>query len=524
MRGNWLAGIEVGRTSPLDELRKAEQRDPDRLLLRWREGEWSVRQFARSARLMARGVRLLGVQPGDRVSIVAGNSEWYAALSYGIYMAGAIESPVNTELRGPLLKHVIEDADPAALLVEPDYLEQVRSAEVSRHLTVFDEAWRASLAGLPESEEAQPAAEDVAAIIHTSGTTGPSKGVMLSHGYFANCADVWCNVCEIGPEDVTYWVFPFSHVDAHIQIAMAIERGAVLAFVPRFSRRRFWDDIRSFDASVFAALGWMLSILAEDGPPERRHELRLNRGVCCPVSQDNYEFFEDKLGVHLLEIYGQTEADSPCFGTRSKRRRGSGGWPCSGFDVEVHDAEGRSLNAGQRGEIVYRPGAANMIASGYWRRPEATLAAWHDLWFHSGDLGHFDEDGFLWFDGRLKDVIRCRGENVSAFELESTLRDAPGVYECVALPVPAERGGEEDIRVLIVPSEGTEFDVEAFVSFCESHLARFAVPRYAELVEESALTRSAGSGAVQKHKLPAEVGPDAIDLLAFQTARSGSPA
>jgi crotonobetaine/carnitine-CoA ligase len=494
-------------------LEQAEQRDPDRTLLRWRGNSWSVREFASMARRMAAHLAQLGVECGDRVAIAAATSEWYAAAVYGIHGLGATAVPINMDLRGPLLKHVIEDADPGLLLVEPGLRELIVTAGVTRELTPFDTRTLAADLGTDELQLARPAPADLASIIHTSGTTGPSKGVMLSHGYFVNCAAVWARVYELEPDDVIYWVFPSSHVDFYVELAIAIQTGATLAFVPRFSRSRFWDDVIEFQATAFGAVGWMLSVLAQDGPPARRSEIRLARGVACPISADNYAFFEDELGIQLLEIYGQTEANSPCFGTLSRRKRGTAGWPCAGFDVEIHDASGASLPAGQQGEIVYRPGAPNMMTHGYWRREAATVEAARDLWFHSGDLGHFDDEGYLWFDGRLKDVIRCRGENVSAFELETTLREAPGVLDCVAVPFQAETGGEDDIRILVVPSGRVAFDVVKFFEYCDRHLARFSIPRYVEVIEESDLTRSRGSGAVQKDKLPTELGPGTVDRL-----------
>jgi crotonobetaine/carnitine-CoA ligase len=503
----------------LAELAHAESVRPDATLLRWREGSWTVREFAEAARHMANGLRQRGIGPGDRVAVSADNSADYAALGYGIHLAGAVEVPVNVELRGPLLKHVLDDGDAHLLLVEPAHVAAIIACGATATVTLLDEDLLESFRAAPPIEYSDPAPHELASIIYTSGTTGPSKGVMLSHGYYPNLGDVWRSISDITADDVSYWVFPFSHVDARMQLAVAVLAGSTMAFVPRFSANRFWDDIRDFGATWFGAVGWMLSVLASLPPPPRDARLRLRRGVCVPIPAEGYEFFEDGLGIVLQEIYGQTEGNSPSFGTLDRRRRGSAGWLCSGFDVAVVGTDGEELAAGQRGEIVYRPGGANMVCQGYWRRPEATMAAYRDLWFHSGDLGHFDEDGFLWFSGRMKDVIRSKGENVSAFELETTIRAAPGVAECVATAVRGQLGGEDEIRVFVVAAEGVAFDLAAFQSYCAENLARFAVPRYLELVDEAFLIRGQGTGAVQKHRLPAELGENAVDLQALARAR-----
>ncbi len=170
--------------------------------------------------------------------------------------------------------------------------------------------------------------------------------------------------------------------------------------------------------------------------------------------------------------------------------------------MAVVDPAGIELPAGAIGEIVYRPQHANLMTLGYWRRPAET-----GDWFHSGDLGSFDDDGFLFFRGRMTDSLRRRGENVSAYELEGTLRGFPGVADCAAIGVRDELGGEDEIKVFVTLEAGAELDPAAFFAFCEANLPRFAVPRFVELIEDALLVRSAGTGVVQKHRLPRENGP-----------------
>ncbi len=152
-----------------------------------------------------------------------------------------------------------------------------------------------------------------------------------------------------------------------------------------------------------------------------------------------------------------------------------------------------------------------MMTYGYWRKPEATAAACRNLWWHTGDLGRLDEDGFLWFEGRLSDSLRRRGENISAWELEATVRAAPGVRSAAAVAIYDEIGGEDEVKVFITLDAEQEWDVEVFFAHCEENLPRFAVPRFVEVIAEEQIVRGPGTGAIQKHLLPKENGPYTVD-------------
>jgi crotonobetaine/carnitine-CoA ligase len=508
--------MQLPRTA-VEALCRAEACAPDRPLLAWRGGRFTVAQFAQTARRYARGLRAGGLAPGGRVAVVAANSEHFAALWYGIYLAGAVEVPVNAELRGPMLQFVLTDSDPAVVLVESSFAERVRGVAPSGLRVVeLDDALLRSWETAPPIEEADPPPGTLATIMYTSGTTGPSKGVMLPHGYYAQLGRVWQDTQRLGPEDVLYFMLALFHIDSHVAFAACLQSGATFALVPRFSASRFWADVAEFGATWFVAVGFMFAALARQAPPTTT---TLRRGFGAPIPAEGYAYFEDRLGIPLYEIYGQTEADGVTFGTPERRRRGSAGWACASYEVAILSPEGERLPAGITGEVAYRPSAPHMMLQGYWRREAATVEAFRDLWFHSGDLGYFDTDGFLWFVGRMKDTIRRRGENISAFELEAAVRAAPGVADCAAVPVRDDLGGEDEVKVFLAPADPAAFDVAAFFTYCRENLARFAVPRYVELVDASLFVRSAGTGSIQKHLLPAENGLATIDRLALEGRR-----
>ncbi|MQA06872.1 MAG: AMP-binding protein [Streptosporangiales bacterium] len=506
MRGAFLDSVEVDRSGPVADLIEAETDRPQSVLLRWPDDAWTVRDFATASRRCAAELRRRGVESGDRVALISGNSAWRLAWQYGIWWVGAVEVSINAELKGPLMQSVLADCEPALLVVEEELLHCVGD-EPPAPVRIIDH-------GYPEEIDASTHAEldaataamrpsDLGTILYTSGTTGPSKGVMLPRAYFANLGAVIAGVLDLQPSDTGYFVLPFFHVDFHVVFPAVVQSGSSVAFDRRFSARRFWPQIEQFGCTWCFVIGSVLSVVMTLGA-EAAAGTPVRRFLGAPIPPEAYTFFEQNLGIRIQSMFGQTEADGPTFDTVDHRRQGSAGWPCAGFDVEVHDESGRQVAPGAIGQIVYRPQRANMMTLGYWRRPDATAEAWQNLWFHSGDLGRMDGDGFLYFVGRLTDSLRRRGENVSAYELEFVIRRAPGVDECAAVGVHDEMGGEDDIKVFVVPDDEHTFDPDAFFGYCEDNLPRYAVPTYVELTTSDTFVRSVGTGVIQKRRLSRE--------------------
>lgn len=499
------------RIGPLWDLQHAEAIAPDRVLLRWRDGAWTVGQFGRAARVVADELRRRGVQPGDRVAVMASNSEWHLAVTYGVWLLGGVEVAVNAELRGPLLRHVIEDSEPRVLVVSSRLIELVRAQGRDQLVLVPIEQFDLGDEGLDPAELPPfPHPGDLASLLYTSGTTGPSKGVMIPHGYFSTYADILRGALDLDHDDVCYFALPFFHVDAHIALPTSLRCGSILSFTERFSVRRFWTDVEQFSASWFGAVGSMLSALATGPAPSAKVLNRLRLVLAAPVPEDAFEFFEDRLGVPVLQMYGQTEGNGPIYSTLDSRRRGAMGRAQPHVDVRVADAEGRELPDGTVGALQIRPRQPHVLAHGYWRRPEATEAAFAHEWFDTGDLARRDPDGYWWYAGRATDSVRRRGENVSAFEVESVLRAAPGVTEAAVVAVRDDLGGEDEIKAVLVTD--SRFNAHALRDYCARNLPRFARPRFIQLVDEDQLVRGPGTGAIQKHLLPQGVGPETTDL------------
>jgi crotonobetaine/carnitine-CoA ligase len=495
----------------VDVLLAAERRIPTGDLLRWEGGRWTVAQFADRARRWARVVEDLGVARGDRVAVVAANGADFLALQYGIYMLRAVEVPINVERRGAMLGDVLVDADPRLILVDPEYAGAVREQmpETARLVTIDDEL-RLQVARAAPREPTPGPLSELAIILHTSGTTGRSKGVMIPHGYLPQHGASWVSMLELARGDVAYLPLPFFHVDAHCILSACLLSDSTLGFAKRFSVSRFWEDSAALGATWGLAVGSMLSALAARRPAARpNHSYRVIAGA--PITGDAFAYFEDELGIVLLQVYGQTEAEAVVGCTLDRNRRGAAGWACTGFDVEVVDEDDKPLPAGSVGRLVYRPNRPHALTLGYWRRAEATAEAMRNLWWHTGDLARIDEDGFMHFAGRVSDSLRRRGENISAWELESVVNEAPGIRWSAAVAVSDEIGGEDEIKLFVILEAGEEFDAAAFFEYCDRALPRYAAPRYVEPIGDDEVSISAGNGSIQKHLLPKVNGERTID-------------
>ncbi|MGW5515633.1 AMP-binding protein [Nocardia africana] len=506
--------LAADRVSPVDDLLRAIAIDPARPLLRSHREVLTVCELADRARAVAAALSCRGVSAGDRVALVSGNSIDRVVWMFGIWWLGAVEVSVNVELRGPMLCHVLTDADPTLIACQDDLLEHVRCTAEGGVLPMSRLA--VEPVDQPLREELDTAQRDfgpgeLATILYTSGTTGPAKGVMLPRAYFCELAEVWIDRLGLGPDDIGYFPLPFFHVDGHVQLTACLQSGGSMAFRDRFSVSEYFADVRRFEATWASGVGAMFSMLAQAELPEPGSH-RLTRLVGAPIPAIAYEIFEDRLGIPVLTLFGQTECDGIAMDNMQQRRRGAAGRIHDGIDVQVVDHDDRPLPVGETGEIVYRPRRPHSAALGYWCRPDATLEAWRNLWFHTGDSGHLDAEGYLYFDGRRTDSFRRRGENISVWELEHSLNTAAGVRECVAIAVPDEHGGEDEIKVFVVP-DGESLVIEEFIEHCRAVLPRFAMPRYITVTDGSEFVRSAGTGVVQKHLLPRDItSPDVMEV------------
>jgi crotonobetaine/carnitine-CoA ligase len=449
-----------------------------------------------------------GVGFGDRVAIMSENRLEMIDAWFACAWLGAILVPVNTATRGPQLQHVLVDSDPVVLALEPGFLKHLDMLDSLpselRRIWLLDpsevDQWRGvRVEAFPEP--ADPVAAhvvgpgDTVAILYTSGTTGPSKGVMCPHAQFYWWARSTAAMLDgIRPEDVLYTCLPLFHTNALNACMQGLVHGARFEVGPRFSASRFWDRVTDAEATVTYLLGAMISILSKTAevPAEKQHRLRIALAPATPA--DLYAVFQDRFGLVLRDGFGMTETNAVIGARDGKQPAGTMGYVMPGYEARVVDEYDEEVPDGTPGELVMRAREPYAFATGYWRMPEKTVESWRNLWFHSGDRVVREPDGALRFLDRMKDAIRRRGENISAWEVEQVLQSHPDVAAAAAIPVPSELA-EDEVMVVVVPREGAVLDYEKLIRHCEPRLAYFAVPRFIEISSELPLTPS---GKIQK--------------------------
>ena len=337
----------------------------------------------------------------------------------------------------------------------------------------------------------------ILAILYTSGTTGPAKGVLCSHAQYYWWGVHSAEVLGVGADDVLCTTLPLFHINALNTFAQASLAGARVAFEPRFSASAFWPTMLAREATVVYLLGAMVPILLAQpvSQAERDHRVRIGLGPGVPASAG--AAFSERTGVSLLEGYGSTETNFVIAGAADRSRPGCMGWLRPGFEARVVDESDIELAAGEAGELVLRADEPFAFSSGYFGRPEATVAAWRNLWFHTGDRVVRDADGCFRFVDRIKDAIRRRGENISSYEVERVLQSHPSVAAVAVFPVRSELA-EDEVMAALVARPGETLAPAELADFCASRLPYFAIPRFVEIVAELPRTEN---GKVQKYKL-----------------------
>jgi crotonobetaine/carnitine-CoA ligase len=492
----------------------------ERLFLNFKgERQITYRELDSLANRFAQGLRALGLAKGKKLAVMLPNYPEYLALLFGAAKLGAVVVPINTAYKGELLAHIINNSDAEIIVIDEQYLSAL--ADLADRLPglrtalIYGSDGSASsqmtgIRSLPisilnEATDDRPEAEvnhtDPVMILYTGGTTGPSKGVVMTHHFYYFYARMVARSIGYTESDVSYTCMPLFHINAQIgSIVSALYAGAQVALYQRFSASTFWNEIRSSGTTVFLGMGAVGNILMKNPPAPADADNRVRLAVIVPPPGD-LEGFERRFGLRVIyETFGMTECLIIPPKLYEPRRPGCCGQPIDDYEVRIVDDDDLPLPPREVGEIVMRPREPYTMMSGYYKMPEATLEAFRNLWFHTGDHGYFDEDGFLYYVGRKKDAIRRRGENISAFEIETIVNQHPAVLESAAIAVPSELG-EDEVKIVVVLKEGEQLLPEALIRFCEERLAYFMIPRYVEIKE--ALPKNP-SQRIEKYKLRAE--------------------
>jgi len=466
----------------------------DRPLLRFGDAVWSYAEVRDDAAGLAGALAEAGMALGDRVVVMSENRPEVLRLWLACAWLGVVLVPLNTALRGEGLEQVLASARPKAVALESALRERVSEAGVEA-TWVLDEGGLPAGRGPMGPHPVSPG--HTCAILYTSGTTGPSKGVLCPHAQWYWWAVKTGDVLSIERESVLYTNLPLFHTNALNAFCQAVVAGATYVLGPRFSASAFWQRLEQSGATVTYLLGPMVSILLRtpEGEYDHSHRGRVALAPATPAAL--HEPFLERFGMRLIDAWGSTETNIVISNTLTDLRPGTLGRVLEGFEARVADANDAELVDGVPGELLVRHREPWAFASGYDGLPEATAVVWRNLWFHTGDRVVRDPDGSFRFVDRLKDAIRRRGENISSYEVEQALLAHADVAGAAVVPVPSELG-EDEVLACVVARDGAKLDPLELVRFCEPRLPYFAVPRYVDVVPELPLT---ASGKVEKFRL-----------------------
>ena len=453
---------------------------------------FTYKEFHAAVTRTARMLASKGVRKGDVVSLLLPNSVEYVIAYFACWQIGALAGPINSLLKSQEIAYVISNSEAKALLVNSEFLpviETIRTEVPSLQAIIrFDdeaEATRTQATGPEPTAEID--SEHEAIIIYTSGTTGKPKGCLLTHGnVIANARQIssWLGFTE---RDRLLTIMPLFHMNAvSVTTMSALYAGGSTVVSPKFSASRFWQIISDYQITSFGSVATMLSMLLStypDGVPAGLKTDQLRFAMCgsAPVPAEVLRRFEETFNCLVVEGYGLSE--STCRSTFNppdqRRRPGSCGVPI-GNEMRVVDEEDREVPDGELGEIVLR---GENILKGYYKNDTANATAFRNGWFHTGDIGYRDADGFYYIVDRKSDMIIRGGENIYPREIDEVLYQHPDIATAAAVGVPDQLYGEE-VAAVVVLKPGAHTSEQEVIDYCKSRLADFKCPKTVHFVED----------------------------------------
>jgi crotonobetaine/carnitine-CoA ligase len=433
----------------------------------------------------------LGVRPGDRVVTMLPSSIDSIVAWLAVGSLGALEVPVNPELRGGFLSHIIDDSAAKVAVVRPEFAPML--ADSGLHVIALDRSDEQPLACPPYPLDALPASHDPSCVIYTSGTTGPAKGVVLSWAQIASTIGrIPRN--SLSEADAVFAFNPMFHVTGRSPVLSMIDVGGRLVLRERFSASTFFDDVRRFGCtSATVQVGLVLATPERDD--DRDNPLRVIFGSHNPTLTRR---FADRFDVHVIDAYGSTEAGFPIIRRwAASATERSCGRLRRGYAARIVDPSGVDVPDGSVGELWVHPPARPLVMLSYLNRPDATASAIVDGWYRTGDAMIRQPDGTFEYVDRLSDTIRRMGENISASQIEAVVAADAEVGSCAALAVPDPLAGHE-VLLATTPAEGASIDPAALFERLSVELPRFMLPAYIVVVDELPMTPT---GKVQKTHL-----------------------
>ncbi len=468
--------------------------------LEFKDRTFTYAEMDANANRVANFLRSLGGGPGAGLAIIMKNSPRWLDVFFGLEKLGMYAVPVNIALRDDQLTHVLDNSDARFVVIDHDLLPHYRAIEqrlgnVEKVIVNAEGALDCFLPPLgmvsleeayaPGSNASKPPVrynpDDLITIMYTSGTTGLPKGVVYRYRNSTVKAISIMSRFFLNRDDVYYTCYPLFHANAlFLTVTPCLHAGCRVALGERFSASRFWDELRRHNATIFNGLGAVMPILMKQParPDDADNSVRAVLSAGCPA--DMWEAFERRFGVRIYEAYGAVDGAAVVLINLGTGPVGSMGKPL-GSKCRIIDSEGRDVPVGEPGELISYVGSRAGSVE-YYKNAEATSDKVRDGWLYTGDLVYRDVGGYIYFLGRNTESMRCKGENVSAYEVEQAILKHPDVLECAVYAVPSELA-EDDIMATIVPIEGKTLDAAEMPEFLAEKLAKFAVPRYYRIID-----------------------------------------
>jgi crotonobetaine/carnitine-CoA ligase len=525
-----------------DLLENQVKKYPEKVFLYFEEEEITYRDFNLTVNRVANGFKKLGIKKGDRVAIMLPNSPDFLYAWMGLSKIGAIEVPINIAFTEAEVKYILQHSETSGIVIHQGCYPTLKMIEEkglpnlrflifcgddvpSGTIPFFD-----LMGEEAELEEVAIAEEDPAVCIYTSGTTDRPKGVLNSHRSWVLTGEAYAFTVGITPDDRVMTSNPLFHANAQVYPTMgSLAAGASLVLLKRFSASQILEQARHYRASKLVLVQAVTPWVWNRPRKEDDGDNPIRTLVAGNVPAEIYDDFEKRFQLKIQTIYSLTEAVFAIMGPREgaqTRKRGGIGVPMEHPDsairneVKIVDDQGREVPLGRQGEIVIR-NPATMI--GYFKDAERTAEAKREGWVFTGDIGYRDEEGYFFFVGRRKEVIRRRGELISPVEIESAINSHPSVEESAVIGVPSCLGsGEEEIKAYVRLKGDETVSAPDILSWCEGKLAEFKIPRFLEFRDD--FPRSA-IGRIQKNLLKTErnLTDGCYDRLSSSSRRDFSP-
>ena len=467
----------------------------------------SFGEVNREVNRLAHGLAAAGIGKGDKVVLFMPNCLEFVLAWFALTKIGAVEVPVGEMQKGAFLEHQLKLSGAQTIITTPELIDRLSEIEVNvprlaRCFLLGDAGAarsgalrRATLhpfSGLRSANTSNPdivvTPRDDAAVLYTSGTTGMSKGVVMSHSHFYFFAEEDVQLTGLTEDDVYMTGFPFFHGNAQfLTIYPCLIAGAHCVLYPKFSASDFFGRARRSGATVANLLGATMAFICATPPSENDRAHRIRTIYAAPLAAGLARSFTDRFGeIEFVDGFGQTEISNIFQTPRGAPRPpgASGVLMDQWFEIRIADPEtDEEVPEGEVGELLVRHKVPGTMTSGYLGMPEKTVETWRNLWFHTGDALRRDAEGWYYFVDRVKDALRRRGENISSFEVESVIRAHPAIAECAVIGVQAdEQAGEDEVKACVIVKESRTLDYGELIAWCDARMPPHMVPRYIEVM------------------------------------------